>query len=189
MPAARAPLWIVALAAALCACRSERPAPPPESEPAPAATLRPLTSRDTSVPPDTAAPRSSLPPGHPPLEGAGPAGPVPTGAESVAGTIAVVPALRERASSSVLFVIARSGPDRQIVAVRREDGVTFPFAFRISGADAMIAGTRFKGPLEITARLSKSGDAVAAKGDLEGLAKDVAVGAKDVKITLDSVRQ
>ncbi|PYQ52380.1 MAG: hypothetical protein DMF78_11430 [Acidobacteria bacterium] len=100
-----------------------------------------------------------------------------------------MPALRERASSSVLFVIARSGPDRQIVAVRREDGVTFPFAFRISGADAMIAGTRFKGPLEITARLSKSGDAVAAKGDLEGLAKDVAVGAKDVKITLDSVRQ
>ena len=45
------------------------------------------------------------------------------------------------------------------------------------------------GPLEITARLSKSGDAVSAKGDLEGLAKDVAVGAKDVKITLDSVRQ
>ena len=30
---------------------------------------------------------------------------------------------------------------------------------------------------------------VSAKGDLEGLAKDVAVGAKDVKITLDSVRQ
>jgi hypothetical protein len=183
------PLFALALAA-LYACGSERPAPPPESAPAPAATLRPLTSRDASAPAEAApAPKGSLPPGHPPLEGAEPAAPVANAAESVAGTVTVAPTLRERASGGVLFVIARSGADRQIVAVRREDGVTFPFAFRISGADAMIAGTRFKGPLEITARLSKSGDAVAAKGDVEGTAKDVAVGAKDVKITLDSVRQ
>jgi hypothetical protein len=190
MRAARFPLLAFALAGALCACRTERPAPPPESAPAPTATLRPLTSRDTAAPSDApAAPKGSLPPGHPPLDGGVPAGPVASQAESVAGTITLAPALRERAAGGVLFVIARSGADRQIVAVRREDGVTFPFAFRISSADAMIAGTRFKGPLEVTARLSKSGDAVAAKGDLEGVARGIDVGAKDVKIALDSVRQ
>src|SRR5262249_19024350 len=44
-------------------------------------------------------------------------------------------------------------------------------------------------PLEITARLSKSGDAVAAKGDVEGVAKGVAVGATDVRIALDTVHE
>ena len=108
---------------------------------------------------------------------------------SIAGTIAVAPSLQSRASGGVLFVIARSGADRRIVAVRREDNVTFPFKFGISGRDAMIAGTTFAGPLEVTARLSKSGDAVAAKGDLEGSVRGVAVGATDVKVTLDTVHE
>jgi hypothetical protein len=107
----------------------------------------------------------------------------------VAGTIAVAPTLRARATGGVLFVIARSAADRRILAVRREDNVTFPFQFRISGRDAMIAGTTFAGPLDVTARLSKSGDAVAAKGDIEGTARGVAVGAKDVKVTLDTVHE
>jgi hypothetical protein len=77
----------------------------------------------------------------------------------------------------------------RILAVRREDNVTFPFKFQVSGRDAMIAGTTFAGPLTLTARLSKSGDAVAAKGDLEGTARGVAVGATDVKVTLDTVKE
>ena len=107
----------------------------------------------------------------------------------MAGTIAVAPSLSSRASGGVLFVIARSAADRRILAVRREDNVTFPFQFRISGRDAMIAGTAFAGPLDVTARLSKSGDAVAATGDLEGTARGIAVGAENVQVTLDSVRQ
>lgn len=188
------PLLALAAAALLWSCRSERPAPPPESEPSPAASLRPLTSRDASgsesplAPPDSAAPAASLPPGHPPLGGTGattrPAAP----GESVAGTITIAPALSDRAGGGVLFVIAR-GADKQIVAVRREDVAKFPFSFSISAADAMVAGTSFKGPLDITARLSKSGDAVAAKGDLEGVARGVEVGARDVKVTIDRVRE
>ena len=131
---------------------------------------------------------SSLPPGHPPVDGAPPPA-TATDTGSVAGTIAVSPSLRSRATGGVLFVIARSAADRRILAVRREDNVTFPVQFRISGRDAMVAGTTFAGPLDITARLSKSGDAVAASGDLEGTARGIAVGAEDVKVTLDSVRQ
>ena len=98
-------------------------------------------------------------------------------------------ALRQSPSrDAVLFIVARDAQKR-IVAVRREDGVTFPFAFTISGADAMTAGTKFAGPLDITARLSKSGDAIPAAGDLEGVTGGVAVGAKDVVIAIDRVRQ
>jgi hypothetical protein len=164
--------------------------PPPGAEAAPPSSLRPLTSRDRSGPAESGAPAAdaSLPPGHPPVDAAPPAGAaVDTG--SVAGTIAVAPGLQSRATGGVLFVIARSGADRRIVAVRREENVTFPFKFGISGRDAMVAGTSFTGPLEVTARLSKSGDAVAAKGDLEGTARGVAVGATDVKVTLDTVHE
>ena len=52
-----------------------------------------------------------------------------------------------------------------------------------------ILGLERGGPLEITARLSRSGDAVAARGDLEGVARGVAVGAKDARITLDTVHE
>jgi cytochrome c-type biogenesis protein CcmH len=178
------------LAAACLSCQREKPLPPSDAEAAPPSSLRPLTSRDRSGSAESAAPAadSSLPPGHPPIDAAPPAS---TGADtgSVAGTIAVAPPLQSRASGGVLFVIARTGADRRIVAVRREDNVTFPFKFGISGRDAMIAGTTFAGPLEVTARLSKSGDAVAARGDLEGTVRGVAVGATDVKITLDTVHE
>jgi cytochrome c-type biogenesis protein CcmH len=174
----------------MLSCQREKPLPPADAESAPASSLRPLTSRDRSGPEESAAPAadSSLPPGHPPVDGAPPPG-TATGTGSVAGTIAVAPTLRSRAAGGVLFVIARSAADRRILAVRREDNVTFPFQFRISGRDAMIAGTTFAGPLDVTARLSRSGDAVAAKGDLEGTARGITVGAEDVKVTLDTVHE
>jgi hypothetical protein len=160
------------IAAFATSCR-DKPAPAAEG------------SRSSAVTPSSAA---SLPPGHPALDAAPPvAGAVDTG--SVSGTIAVAPSLKARAKGGVVFVIARSGGSRQIVAVRREDAAGFPFPFRISGADAMIAGTAFAGPLDITARLSKSGDAVAAKGDLEGVVRGVNVGASDVVLTLDTVHE
>jgi len=192
-------LSLLALAAlatglALASCTREKPAPPLDEGSAPATTLRPLTSRDgAAAPAAEATPPSaaSLPPGHPPLDsGSTSAGPAASAdGPAVAGTITVAPNMKAKASGGVLFVIARAGADRHIVAVRREDNVTFPFKFRISGADAMTAGTTFAGPLEITARLSKSGDAVAARGDVEGVAKGVSVPATDVKLTLDSVRE
>jgi len=179
------------LAAVLCSCR-EKPASPPEGGSAPASSLRPLTTRDRSGSAATSAaplPDASLPPGHPPIDTAPPPGTAASDGASIAGTIAVAANLQSRASGGVLFVIARSPAGRRIVAVRREENVTFPFKFRISGQDAMIAGTAFAGPLDVTARLSKSGDAVAAKGDIEGTARGLRVGAEDVKVTLDTVHE
>ena len=91
--------------------------------------------------------------------------------------------------TDVLYLIARSTRTGGVVAVRREDGVQFPFAFTLGAADVMVQGTPFEGPFDVTARLSKTGDALAAKGDLEGSAGGVAVGSSKVAITLDRVRQ
>ena len=75
------------------------------------------------------------------------------------------------------------------LAVRRVDKPSFPFAFEISGGDAMMSGIAFEGPVDVVARVSRTGDAIPAKGDLEGTAKNVKVPAKGVSLTIDSVRQ
>jgi cytochrome c-type biogenesis protein CcmH len=88
----------------------------------------------------------------------------------------------------VLFLIARSAETHEILAVRKEQGVVFPFAFHISGADAMVEGTSFKGTLDITARLSRSGEAMPGPGDIEGVLRGVSSSAQGVALTLDTLR-
>jgi hypothetical protein len=53
----------------------------------------------------------------------------------------------------------------------------------------MMEGTAFTGPFDVTARISRTGDAIPGKGDLEGTVKGVAADARGVSITIDSVRQ
>ncbi len=88
----------------------------------------------------------------------------------------------------VLYIIARGSATRQIVAVRKEEHVRFPFSFRLSSGDSMMPGTPFEGPFDLTARLSRSGDATPQPGDLEGTVKNVAAGSRGVSVILDTVR-
>jgi cytochrome c-type biogenesis protein CcmH len=184
------------LAAGLSACGSDAPAPDPGPTPASAERLRPLTSREGSTPPSLApTAEATLPPGHPPVSGdaSGEARPGvpggPSAGQTLSGTVVLAAKLQGRHSpTDTLFLIVRSAASGQILAVRKEEGPRFPFAFQISAADAMTEGTEFAGPFDITARLSKTGDALPATGDLEGTAKKVADGAKAVSISLDSVR-
>ena len=144
--------------------------------------------------PPTMAPAASLPPGHPPLDKSAPMphGHPPDGAtagEPVRGTVTLAPGLRDRVpQGAALFLIARAA-DKRIVAVRKEDAVAFPYAFELSAQDAMTDGSGWSGALEITARLSRSGDAAPASGDIEGRRASVLVGSKDVRIELDQVRR
>jgi len=183
------PVLTLSLAALLGACG---PAPGPRPSPTPDPDrLRPLTSRDDPAP-SFAPSIEALPPGHPPVDRGGPAAP-PAGGElaggSVSGTVRLAPNLMGRQTpSGVLYVIARNHETNSVVAVRREENVRFPRAFEISAADVMVEGTPFTGPFDLTARLSRSGHAVAATGDVEGFAHGVAPGARGVSITLDTVR-
>jgi cytochrome c-type biogenesis protein CcmH len=168
------------LAAALAACRPASTPPPPASPPPSTASsegLRPLTSRDGGTPSEGA--EAEAPPARSAAEGG-----------AISGTVSLAPTLASRVQpADVLYLIARNARTGGVVAVRREEGVRFPFAFGLGPRDVMVQGTAFEGPFDITARLSKSGDAVAAKGDLEGGARGVAVGAKSVTVILDRVRE
>jgi len=86
----------------------------------------------------------------------------------------------------VLYLIAKKGPTT--LAVRRIEKPAFPLDFEVTGADAMVSGVPFEGPVDLVARLSRSGDAIPTKGDLEGVTKDVAVPASGVKVTIDTTR-
>jgi len=175
----------VALAAVLAACGGERPAPPPSPAAArpPSAPLRPLTSRDGTAPAPDVAP--TLPPGHPALGGES----TSSEGKPVEGEVRLHPRVKDKAKpEDVLYIIARGSASRQIVAVRKEEHVRFPFSFRLSSGDSMMPGTPFEGPFDLTARLSRSGDATPQPGDLEGTAKNVAAGSRDVSVILDTVR-
>jgi len=124
-----------------------------------------------------------LPAGHPPI---GEPAPGAKSAGSLAGTIALSPRLTVR-PSDVLYVMAKKGT--ATLAVKRVDKPSFPFAFEISGGDAMMGGGSFEGPVDVVARVSRTGDAIPAKGDLEGVAKSVKVPSKSVQLTIDTVRQ
>ena len=193
------------LVLALAACGGAQGPPPPVASAAPPRgndEISPLSSREavatpTPAPgPATAVPGGTdagapLPPGHPPIGAADPHGNVseagPTrSAGSVSGTITLSPKL-STSPSDVLYVMAKKGTST--LAARRFDKPSFPLAFEISGGDAMVAGIAFEGPVDVVARVSKTGDAIPAKGDLEGTARNVKVPAKGVRLTIDSVRE
>jgi cytochrome c-type biogenesis protein CcmH len=145
--------------------------------------MRPLTSRDGTAAPSV-GPGSALPPGHPTI-GSGAAAERP----EVQGEIRLGARVRDKARpGDVLYVIARNAASRQVAAVRKEEGARFPFSFRLSSGDTMMPGTPFEGPFDITARLSRSGDATAGTGDLEGTVKGVAAGARGVTVVIDTIR-
>ena len=192
---------------ALAACGGASAPPPPVATATPATTaddLRPMSSRE-AAPGTTAAPAgpvdasAPLPAGHPPLGGAPtaapplpsghpPLGEPPAGAKSVgtiAGTITLSPKLKV-GPADVLYIMAKKGP--ATLAVQRVDKPSFPFASEISSGDAMMGGGAFEGAVDVVARVSRTGDAIPSKGDLEGTAKGVKVPSKGVQLTVDSVR-
>ena len=132
---------------------------------------------------------AQMPPGHPPIEGM-PGGPGAMAASgpSVSGTITISDELGVRvATSDVLYVMAKK--DGATVAVQRVESPSFPLPFAVSEGHAMVAGTTIEGPVDIVARLSKTGDAIPSPGDLEGTTTSVGVPAEGIAVTIDHVRQ
>jgi hypothetical protein len=89
---------------------------------------------------------------------------------------------------SVLFIYARtqgvdSGPP---VAVRKMTFFQLPQEFSISPADAVMTQDGFDGPLTLTARRDRDGNARAGAGDIIG-SLDVTTGQKDVALVLSQV--
>ncbi|QTN23155.1 tetratricopeptide repeat protein [Rhizobacter sp. AJA081-3] len=131
--------------------------------------------------------RAGLPPAA-----AAASGPVATSAAataaSLAGQVDIAAALKAKASpEDTLFVFARAveGP-RVPLAILRKQVKDLPLTFTLDDSMAMNPAMRLSTATQVIvgARISKSGNAIAQPGDLQGFTKAVAVGASGLKIEI-----
>jgi cytochrome c-type biogenesis protein CcmH len=108
---------------------------------------------------------------------------------SVSGTVELDPKLKA-ASSDIVMVIARVPGQRMPVAVMRVPAAAFPLAFTLDDSLAMTPQARISAAseVEIEARISKTGQALAQPGDLLSPVQTVKVGAKGVSLRVASVK-
>jgi cytochrome c-type biogenesis protein CcmH len=117
--------------------------------------------------------------------------PAPAGAETIRGEVRLAAGLAGRAGpEDTVFVVARAaeGP-RMPLAVLRKQVKDLPLRFALDDSLAMTPQMKLSGfpKVIVTARISKSGNAAAQSGDLEGASAPVQPGASGVVITVDSV--
>jgi cytochrome c-type biogenesis protein CcmH len=91
--------------------------------------------------------------------------------------------------NATLFVIARRQEGGPPLAVQRHRSGDWPITVHLSDADAMLPGTRLagSGPLKLIARISGSGQPVAASGDLYGEVGYDFASAHPASITIDRI--
>lgn len=106
--------------------------------------------------------------------------------------VSLAPALASRVGpDAVLFVLAKNPSGMPMpLAVQRLPATGLPLSVTLDDSVAMSPAARLSSAreVEIIARVSQSGQAVAASGDLEGRVGPLAVeGSKDVTLLIDSV--
>lgn len=114
-------------------------------------------------------------------------------AAKVEGSVALDPALRAKvADTDSVFIFARaaSGPKFPL-AVLRKQVKDLPVNFTLDDSMSMVANAKLSNyPLVVVgARISKTGDATASVGDLEGMSEPVKPGASGLKILINSQRK
>ena len=118
------------------------------------------------------------------VEGAG-------AASAVAGRVALAPALAGRAGpEDTVFILARPAEgSRMPLAVLRKQVKDLPLSFRLDDSMAMAPGTIIskQARVVVSARISKSGEAMPRPGDLSGQSAPVAPGATGIEISIDEV--
>ncbi|MGH8242586.1 MAG: tetratricopeptide repeat protein [Steroidobacteraceae bacterium] len=110
--------------------------------------------------------------------------------EAIEITVGVAPSLAERVPpDATLFVIARRGVGGPPLAVQRHPVGEWPLVVRLSDADAMLPGISLAGagPLELVARISRSGQPIAASGDLFGEVGYDFASAHPASLTIDRI--
>ena len=112
------------------------------------------------------------------------------GGAKVSGTVRIDPRLAARvAPDDTVFIFARAaeGP-RMPLAILRRQGRDLPVAFTLDDSMAMAPQMRLSAfpKVVIGARVSKTANANANPGDLQGASEAVQVGATGVAVTIDS---
>jgi cytochrome c-type biogenesis protein CcmH/NrfG len=116
--------------------------------------------------------------------------PAATGSASVSGTVTLSAALKKDVQpEDTLFVLARPQEgSRMPLAILRRQVKDLPLHFVLDDSLSMspVAKLSNAGKVVVIARISKSGNAAPAMGDVVGQSAPVAVGTKDLKIEIDT---
>jgi len=115
--------------------------------------------------------------------------------QAVSGSVDIAAPLKASIKpGSTLFVFARAanggaGP-RMPLAVLRTTVPAFPFTFKLDDTMAMAPGMNLSSvaEVEVEARISQSGQAIAQPGDLRGKLSAVKPGSSGLRIVIDSVQ-
>ncbi|HZM34090.1 MAG TPA: c-type cytochrome biogenesis protein CcmI [Burkholderiales bacterium] len=112
-------------------------------------------------------------------------------AASLSGTVSLAAGLKDKASpEDTVFLYARAAEGPQMpLAVQRFRVRDLPAKFSLSDAMAMAPGATLSAHerVIVTARVSKSGQAIAQPGDLQGTSAPVANDASAVNVLIDTV--
>ena len=112
-------------------------------------------------------------------------------ASTVRVRVLLDPKLRDRvAAGDALFVFARAvGGSRMPLAVIRTQANELPRSFTLDDSMAMSPAARLSSAADVVveARVSKSGSATPASGDLRGISKEIKPGGDEVSIVIDGV--
>jgi cytochrome c-type biogenesis protein CcmH len=115
----------------------------------------------------------------------------PAAAAQVAGSVSLAPALKDRVSpEDTVFIFARAAEGPRVpLAILRKRVADLPLAFTLDDSLAMSPAARLSGAARVIvgARVSKSGNAMAQPGDLQGLSAPVPVGTNDLRIEIADV--
>lgn len=107
------------------------------------------------------------------------------------GTVSLDPKLAAAAApGDIVFVIARPADGgRMPLAVARTTVAALPYRFALDDSMAMAPGVRLSAQAKVVvaARISKSGNPIAQKGDLEGVSAPVAPTASGLRIVISRV--
>ncbi len=123
---------------------------------------------------------------------ASPSAPVAAGGNaSVSGSVTLAPELEGKLPPTAsLFVFARAVDGSRIpLAMSRINSAKLPYTFKLDDSMSMAPNVKLSSAqtVVIGARLSQSGNALAAPGDIEGFSAPVKLGATGVTVTIGSV--
>lgn len=111
---------------------------------------------------------------------------------SVSGTVKLAPAVAAKAApGDLVFIFARAAEGSKMpLAILRKEVKDLPVKFTLDDSMAMTPEMKLSNfpQIVVGARVSKSGNAMPAAGDLEGLSAPLKAGTTGIAIVIDSVR-
>ena len=116
-------------------------------------------------------------------------------AASIQGVVSLSPALKSQvAPDDTVFIFARAAPSpnspRMPLAILKRKASELPITFTLDDSTAMadeLKLSKFE-RVVVSARVSKSGNALPQSGDLLGQSEPVKAGGRELKLTIDSVQ-